>query len=86
MNKQAPPARIVPTAPPDAFNINRPSPTPGLTAGSRPTDPAPGRRGGDPAPGFQPRDGESNEAARARVINAKLGIAAANGQTPARNG
>ena len=66
-------------APPGEFNIQHPTPTPGYQA---PGNPAPAIA----APGFTPRDGEGNAAARTRVIDAVLQIAAANGQSPARNG
>jgi hypothetical protein len=67
-------------APPDAFNIPSPSPTPGFSghnAGGMP-NPAP--------PGFMPRQGEGNAAARTRVIDTVLNVARSNGAEPADNG
>lgn len=67
------------TAPPDAFNIQRPSPTAGYQPPGNPA-PNPG------SSGFTPRPGEGNAAARSRVISAKLAVARSNGGSPADNG
>ncbi len=65
-----------PSAPAETFTL-RPTPSPGFLP----------RPCGSPAPpGFQPRQGEGNVAARARVIDQVLEIATQAGQRPARNG
>lgn len=66
------------SAPRDTLTLT-PTPTPGYQTPGNP-EPNPGQ------PGFKPRPGEGNAAARTRAIEGVLAIAAANGQSPARNG
>ena len=64
------------TIPTPDFSLH-PSPTPGYRNTAAQPDHAP--------PGFKPRPGEGQAQARRRVIDQVGGIAAANGQKPARN-